>query len=83
MMKVKFYFLLSAFVYLLSGWINAQSKLINASDFGAVPSDGKNDRPALQEAVDACRKAPGSTLVIEPGMYDIVAKEECRISNVE
>ena len=49
----------------------AKAKDVTLSSFGAVPDDGKNDMTALREAADYCRKHPGTTLIIEPGIYDI------------
>ena len=61
--------------------VNAQTKVINAADFGAIPDDGKDDRPALQAAVDECRENPGTTLIISPGVYDIVDTGAIKLMN--
>lgn len=37
--------------------------------FGAVPDDGKDDTRALRSAAEYCRKHPGTTLIIPPGIY--------------
>lgn len=61
--------------------ISAQTKTLNAADFGAIPDDGRNDQQALQSAVDACRKAPGTTLIIPPGVYDIIDADAVKLMN--
>ncbi len=61
--------------------VGAQTIVINAADFGAKPGDGRNDRPALQAAVVACRNHPGSTLKISPGVYDIVDIDAVKLMN--
>ena len=53
----------------LCGPISA--KEISVSSFGAIPDDGKNDMAALNAAADYCRKNPGTTLIMPPGVYDI------------
>lgn len=49
----------------------AMAKVIMFSSFGAVPDDGVNDMAALKKAAEYCRSHPGTTLVMEPGVYDI------------
>ncbi|MDE6543127.1 MAG: right-handed parallel beta-helix repeat-containing protein [Muribaculaceae bacterium] len=49
----------------------AVAKEVTLASFGAVPNDGKNDMAALRKAADYCRKNPGTTLLIAPGVYDI------------
>jgi hypothetical protein len=44
---------------------------IDVIRFGAVPNDGKNDREALQQAINECRKHPGSVLRLAPGVYNL------------
>jgi hypothetical protein len=46
-------------------------KVVYAARFGAIPDDGKDDTRALQDAIAACRRQPGSTLLISPGQYQI------------
>jgi hypothetical protein len=46
--------------------------VLNASAFGAVPDDGKDDRAAIQAAIDAAIAAgPGSTVELKPGRYHL------------
>lgn len=47
------------------------AKDVTLSSFGAVPDDGLNDMAALRSAAEYCRKHPGTTLIIAPGIYDI------------
>jgi Pectate lyase superfamily protein len=48
---------------------------IQVSDYGAVPGDGKNDTSAIQAAINAAIKTPGSTVLFAPGTYDIAAPD--------
>lgn len=57
----------------------AMAKVIMFSSFGAVPDDGVNDMAALKKAAEYCRSHPGTTLVMEPGVYDIEDDLACRI----
>ena len=43
--------------------------VVTARQFGAVPDDSKDDTKALRKAAEYCRTHPGTTLVIEPGVY--------------
>ncbi len=48
--------------------------VINVSDFGAVPDDGKDDTPAIQAALDEIRTKKGkNTLSFAAGTYDFYA----------
>lgn len=50
----------------------AYAQLFSAADFGAAPNDGKDDRVAIQSAIDAALHAgAGSCLVVPPGTYDL------------
>ncbi|MDE6343298.1 MAG: right-handed parallel beta-helix repeat-containing protein, partial [Muribaculaceae bacterium] len=62
---------LTAIVALFMISCPAMAKVIMFSSFGAVPDDGVNDMAALKKAVEYCRSHPGTTLVMEPGVYDI------------
>lgn len=42
---------------------------VYASDFGAVPDDGKDDTKTLRHAAGYCREHPGCTLALPPGVY--------------
>ncbi len=44
-------------------------KYIYATDFGAVPNDGKDDTKALRRAAEYCRTHPGTTLNLPSGIY--------------
>lgn len=42
---------------------------VYATNFGALPDDGKDDSEALRKAAEYVRTHAGTTLVIEPGTY--------------
>ncbi len=42
---------------------------IRPGDFGAIPNDGKDDRVALQAAINAAKK--GDIVQLAPGQYDV------------
>jgi hypothetical protein len=44
------------------------------SRFGAVAGDGKEDAEAFRAALRACVQSPGSTLMLEPGRYDLALR---------
>lgn len=46
-------------------------KVIQASDFGAVPDDGKDDADAIARALSALKNAPGTMLVFKKGIYNL------------
>ncbi len=73
----KFFFSAELLVFSVS----VMAQTINVSDFGAIPGDGKNDRQAIQAAVDKCRETPGAELVIPPGVYDIIDKDAVKLMN--
>ncbi|MEZ5278052.1 MAG: glycosyl hydrolase family 28-related protein [Opitutaceae bacterium] len=43
----------------------------NAADFGAVPGDGIDDSPAIQDAINAVESAGGGVLLIPAGTYHL------------
>lgn len=43
---------------------------ISVADFGAVANDGKNDAPALRNALEFGKSHPGITLYFPAGVYD-------------
>jgi len=48
--------------------------VINVSDFGAIPDDGKDDTPAIRAALDEIRTISGkTTLCFASGKYDFFA----------
>jgi polygalacturonase len=49
---------------------------IIVSDFGAIPDDGKDDTPAILEALKACREHQKPVLVFGMGRYDIYPAEK-------
>jgi len=62
-----FFFALLSILLLTPLSSSAEEK--NLRDFGAVPSDGQNDAPALRAAAAYCRSHPGTTLIFDPGIY--------------
>lgn len=44
---------------------------VSAKKFGARPGDGKDDSKALRKAAAFCREHPGTTLTLEPGIYEL------------
>jgi len=53
--------------------------LINVSDFGAVPDDGKDDTPAIRAALDEIRTLKGkATLSFDAGTYDFSASSSSK-----
>ncbi len=54
----------------------AQNKtVINVLNYGAIPNDDIDDSSAFTQALNACRKAPGVTLLIPPGDYNYRHKQ--------
>ena len=49
--------------------VAAQAKIVNVSDFGACPDDGRDDTEALRRAAAYCREHAGTTLRWAPGRY--------------
>ena len=48
--------------------------VLRAADFGATPDDGRDDRPAIQAAIDAARGREGPVrVVLGPGRFDLHA----------
>lgn len=45
--------------------------VVTVLQFGAVPSDGKDDTAAMQAAADHVCENPGSTLIYPPGTYNL------------
>lgn len=62
--------LTAAILLMASSYTGAAARTITASQFGAIPNDGKDDAPALRKAAEYCRNNPGTTFVLEPGVYD-------------
>jgi Glycosyl hydrolases family 28/Right handed beta helix region len=73
-----FRFLASCALGLLSGPAFLGAETVRAARFGAVPNDGVDDTASLQAALDFCARLPGTTLVLEPGTYDLTAKRGAR-----
>lgn len=48
---------------------------VSVADFGARPSDGKDDTKALRAAAEYCRNHPGTTLFFPEGEYILRDKE--------
>lgn len=61
------------------------ARIINVSDFGAIPNDGIDDVRAIQRALEACRADGPKKLVFEKGQYDFyptfAMERYCFISN--
>lgn len=49
--------------------VASQAKIVNVSDFGACPDDGRDDTEALRRAAAYCREHAGTTLRWAPGRY--------------
>lgn len=45
--------------------------VVKAADFGAVPSDGKDDSPAIQEAIREAVRLGGGAVLLSEGDFDI------------
>lgn len=69
----------------LSSTAAAEVSVVDVSDFGMTPNDGKDDVRALQKALQACRESGAKRLVFPAGRYDFYpdfAEEAyCFISN--
>lgn len=44
---------------------------IKVTDFGAIPDDGLDDAPAIQEAIRACRQVENPRLIFPSGVYHL------------
>lgn len=51
--------------------VSAQEKIINVTDMGALPDDGKDDTKALRRAVAYACERPGTTLYFPKGVYEL------------
>lgn len=54
---------------------SGQNKMINVTDMGARPDDGKDDTRALRRAVAYACEHPGTTLYFPKGIYELKDKE--------
>jgi hypothetical protein len=54
---------------------------INVKDFGAIPNDGRDDTPAINKAIDACKGKTISKLIFESGTYDIYGSQKDERNN--
>ena len=54
---------------------SGQNKMINVTDMGARPNDGKDDTRALRRAVAYACEHPGTTLYFPKGIYELKDKE--------
>jgi len=66
---------------LIGGLSCYAANVINASSFGAVPDDGADDTAALRAAASFCRSHRGTTLIIDPGVYNIVDTAAVRLES--
>ena len=53
---------------------SGQNKMINVTDMGARPNDGKDDTRALRRAVAYACEHPGTTLYFPKGIYELKDK---------
>ena len=53
----------------------SKGKTVSAARFGARPDDGKDDTKAFRKAAKYCRTHPGTTLVLQPGVYELTDPE--------
>lgn len=75
-MKNKHYMSLIASLTAVASMAVAGEKQFVVADFGAIPDDGKDDRAAIQAAIDAAIAAgPGVTLEFEPGRYHLEGRD--------
>lgn len=67
-----FYLIILSFISTSYGFAfdTSEKRTINLSSFGAIPNDNIDDSKAFKEALEDCRKNPGTTLFIEPGDYN-------------
>lgn len=54
-------------------------EFVSVADFGALPNDTLNDRGAMQQAIDFCRRKKIHRLVIPPGKYRIADSAATRL----
>jgi hypothetical protein len=55
----------------------AEPHMLNAVDFGAVPNNGLDDRPALQRALNAARDNDGAVVLqVPPGVYHLDLEQD-------
>lgn len=69
----KLQFCLSLFLVSV-GWSAFAGPVISVKEFGLEPNSRENAVPAVQKAIEACRKQPGSTLLFPKGRYDFWAQ---------
>lgn len=78
-MNIIKYMISGVIIFILPGNICAQT--ISVTEFGAIPNDGKDDRIAIQKAIDKCKTLRADILLIPPGKYDIVDKDAVQLMN--
>jgi hypothetical protein len=81
--KIRLFVLLAAVIMTVCSGANSSSAqtpaVINVSDFGAVPDDGKDDTPAIRDALDEIRDINGKTILcFTGGTYDFFAVSASR-----
>ena len=58
-------------------WDSEQDEVINVSDYGAIPNDGKDDGLAIRRAIGAAGSTRSKVTVnLEPGVYNISSADE-------
>jgi len=60
---------------------NSERTIINVLDYGAVPNDGIDDQEAIQKAINQCKKQKHATLLIPPGVYEIIDEAAIKLMN--
>ena len=70
---------MSASVMPADGGGRPRGEVVNVTDFGAVPDDGRDDTRALRRAAEYCRTHPGTTLVMPAGVYHLRDAEAERL----
>ncbi|MFC1692596.1 hypothetical protein ACFL1R_03725 [Candidatus Latescibacterota bacterium] len=68
-MKSKVLFLMAVFCFITSVVLPTAARQINVTDYGAVPSDDKDDTAEIQATVVALQN--GDKLIFDKGQYDI------------
>ena len=61
------------------GNLCAQEQVVDVTQWGAKPDDGKDDTKALRKAVEYACGHPGTTLYLPPGKYLLKDKEALKL----
>ena len=60
---------------------NNEKTIISVLDYGAVPNDSIDDQEAIQKAINQCKNKKHTTLLIPPGIYDIIDEKAIALMN--